>query len=122
MPAASRPRICSFASTTYHSRVMSVGLAEKVFMRDSGVLVAGCASAGGGRFRIDRRGLEPDATARSKVDDCTTRQRGRSTRGPGYEVGPRRPKKKRRLADGAEDSTIGGEWRNWPAVPKEEID
>ena len=40
---------------------------------------------------------------------------------PATRPGAAGAKKGRGLANRAEDSTIGGEWRNLPAAPKEEI-
>ena len=98
--------------------------------------------AGPGREGFHRRilsfppGRAPEAAKFSKVNDCTILVAGPSIRGPadlfkrrlarGEAVRRRswcsatQPKKRRGRVDRAEDSTIGGEWRNASAVPKEE--
>src|SRR6476646_7701267 len=121
IPVASRPSTLSEASTTYQARVMSRGRAEKVFIGES------CRSRPG-----ERRGRLNSAKSMIVLFLWRGRQSAvrtylwqrRVARG---EAVPRRswcsatqPKKRRGRVDRAEDSTIGGEWRNASAVPKEE--
>src|ERR1700730_12938120 len=96
---ASRPSTWSVPSTTYQSRVMSDGLAEKVFMA--------CSN-------------ESKMRACSKVEHCTISFSFRSRK---CDAWPYAPEADVRLKKGAilwgprlEDSTIGGEWRNRSAV------